>query len=229
MALEPDPDGGFTAIRPAYWEAIVQAGGVPVLLPQVEDPALIDAFLERVDGFLMIGGDDLSPRRTGTPANPTSIIIDPRRERTDFVLLERLLARRMPTLAICLAFQELNVLHGGSLYQDLLFDGPPGVLRHYAKGGAKAEHGLKLEKSSLLSDLWDGAEEATVNSSHHQAIRQLGGGLRALGWSPDGLIEAISVENPTFFLGVQWHPERMASGDARQRKLFAALVQEAVK
>jgi putative glutamine amidotransferase len=234
-SLEPDDAGGLTGIRPVYWEAVVQAGGMPVLMPQLQDPAMIEAFVDRVDAFLMVGGDDLTPPPQEGPAPATVIPVDPRRQRSDFMLLERLLARRVPTLAICLAFQELNVLHGGSLYQDLPFDGPPVLIRHYAKArGVKVTHTVTVAGESGLCRLWEGAGEALVNSCHHQAVRRLGSGLRRAAWAPDGITEAVEVEGQPFFLGVQWHPERMLGpermmGDERQRKLFGALLQCALK
>lgn len=228
-ALEPDCEGGMTSIRPAYWEAIAQAGGIPLLMPQLEEPALIKAFLDQVDGFLMIGGDDLSSHKIGALALPTAVVLDPRRERSDFLLLEQLLERRIPTLSICLACQELNALFGGTLYQDLPFDGPPVLIRHYNKGGGPSlTHSVAVAEESLLGSIWGGASEVTVNSSHHQAVREVGAGLRRAAWAPDGITEAIEVVDHPFFIGVQWHPERMA-GDSFQRKLFAALVRKILK
>jgi len=227
-SLEPDAEGWLTGLRPAYWEAVVQAGGVPVLMPQLGDPALIEAFLERVDGFMMIGGDDLSPERLGTLPLPTTVAVDPRRERSDFLLLERLLARKIPTLSICLACQEINVIHGGTLYQDLPFDGPPVLIRHYSRsGGVTPTHPVSVGEDSSLSAIWEGTADVTVNSSHHQAIHGLGAGLRRVAWAPDNLTEGVEVEGQPFFLGVQWHPERMPD-DPLQRKLFAALVHKAI-
>jgi putative glutamine amidotransferase len=226
---EPEPGGGeMTRIKPAYWQTVVDAGGLPVLMPQLDDQAMIDAFLDRVDGFVMIGGDDLSDRVLGSPGPPTAIPLTPLREKSDFTLLDRLLERRIPTLAICLACQQLNVLHGGTLYRDLPWDGPAVLMRHYSRlGGPGPNHALEIEPGSALNQAL-GATEAEVNSFHHQAIREVGGGLVRTAWAPDGITEAIEVEGQPFFLGVQWHPERMRQAEST-RKLFAALLHHAVK
>lgn len=228
--LEPEEDGGdLTRIKPAYWESVIHEGGLPVLMPQLDDPRLIDAFLDRVDGFMMIGGDDLSPTKMGSPGPPTTVTLHPRRERTDFLLLERLLERAVPTLAICLACQQLNVIYGGSLYRDLPCDGPPVLLRHFSKlGGPTPTHPIAIAPGSALHGVL-GVDEATVNSYHHQAVRDVGSGLARTAWAPDGITEAIEVESLPFFVGVQWHPERMMPNDSGARKLFAALVRHALK
>lgn len=227
--LEPEEDGGdLTRIKPAYWEAVVHEGGLPLMMPQLDDPRMIDAFLDRVDGFVLIGGDDLSAQKMGSPGPATSVALHPRRERTDFLLLQRLLERAIPTLAICLACQQLNVIHGGTLYRDLPFDGPPVLLRHFSKVGPTPTHAITIEPGSALHRVL-GATEATVNSFHHQSVRELGRGLARTAWSADGLTEAIEVEALPFFVGVQWHPERMMPGDAGARKLFAALMEHALK
>lgn len=227
--FEPEESGAdLTRIKPAYWQAIVDAGGLPVLMPQLDDARMIDTFLSRVDGFLMIGGDDLSDAKMGSPGPPTTITLHPRREKTDFMLLERLLERAVPTLAICLACQELNMIHGGTLYRDLPFDGPPVLLRHFNKGGGPAPtHAIEIASGSALHRTL-GAGEAVVNSSHHQAIRDVGRGLTKTAWSPDGLTEAIEVDALPFFIGVQWHPETMPQ-DAAARKLFAGLLKSVIK
>ncbi len=224
-----DRTTGVAGVRPPYVEAVAAAGGTPVLLPMLRDADQVEVAVERLDGFALIGGDDLSGQRLGVPGLPSTVPIDERRDRADFLLLEMLLERRKPTLAICLALQELNVLRGGTLYQDLAFDGPPELVRHYRKiGNGLVDHPVRIEPASPLAELLDGEGEVPVNSSHHQAIKKLGRGLHAVAWAPDGLIEAVTVEGHPFFLGVQWHPEHLR-GDPRQRKLFEALVAHAIK
>lgn len=229
LMLEPDDSGGMSCLRPSYWESVAAAGGVPVLVPPLADPIALEAALAPLAGFVMIGGDDLPGERFGQPTLPTAVTLDPRRDAADALLLERLQARRLPLLAICLACQQLNVARGGTLYQDLPFDGPPGsAVRHLTRTGGRAPcHPLRLAPGSLLARLWDGAAEATVNSVHHQGIRALGRGLRPAAWAPDSLVEAFEAEDQPFCLGVQWHPERMPD-DPRQRKLFEALVMHAL-
>lgn len=227
--FEPEEGGGdLTRIKPAYWQAIAEAGGLPLLMPQLDEARMIDAFIDRVDGFLMIGGDDISDERMGSAGPPTAVTLHPQREKTDFLLLERLLERRVPTLAICLGCQQLNVLRGGTLYRDLPTDGPPVLLRHFSRmGGPGPRHGIEIAPGSTLARVLK-TGEATVNSYHHQAIRELGRGLTRTAWAPDGITEAVEAEEQPFFVGVQWHPERMRREETA-RKLFAALLHYAVK
>lgn len=219
----------MTGVRLPAWEAVVSAGGLPLLMPQLQDAPLIDQFLDQIDGFLMVGGDDLSAERIGQPVPPDSTPIHPLRDRTDFLLLERLLARRIPTLALCLGIQELNVIHGGSLYLDLPKDGPDGVITHFKpEGDRMVTHSLSVEADSLLGRLWQDAPAPAVNSCHHQAIRELGSGLQRVAWAEDGLTEAVEVQGQPFFLGVQWHPEQLINRP-RHQILFASLVAQAIK
>ncbi|MCL5269920.1 MAG: gamma-glutamyl-gamma-aminobutyrate hydrolase family protein [bacterium] len=228
--LETSGWGLMTELRPAYWEAILHAGGLPILMPPLTEPTQLDAFLDRVDGYLMIGGDDLHAERFGGVTLPTVVPLEARREESDFRLLDRLLARRMPTLAICLACQELNVALGGAILQDLPVDGPEGVLRHFtrAREHPPLEHPVEVSEGSRLASALGHAGTIFVNSMHHQAIGRLGRGLRRTAWAPDGVTEAVEVEGQPFFLGVQWHPERMA-GDPAQEKLFDTLVTKCLK
>ena len=121
-------------------------------------------------------------------------------------------------------------MRGGTIYQDLPDENPASKVVHRARsaGDSDAEHEIHIQPDSLLSRLWEGAERVTVNSTHHQGIRAVGAGLVPSAWAPDGLVEAIEAQGHPFFLGVQWHPERMER-DPRQRKLFASLVDQALK
>lgn len=223
-----DATGEISGVRSSYWQSVERAGGTPLLIPPLAGRESLLALLDRVDGMLMTGGDDLNAARWGEAPSPLITPLDARREEADFFIMEKLLERGTPTLAICLACQQLNVLGGGSLYQDLPTEGPAGVLRHSTPAGeaGPTEHALRIEPRSTLARLWDGAAEGWVNSVHHQGIRRLGDRARPIAWAPDGIVEALIVPEHPFFLGVQWHPERM-TGDSRQQKLFKALVSEA--
>ncbi len=225
-----DPTGRIHGVRPACWEAVVRAGGMPVLMPPLADPPLIGKLLDRLDALVLTGGDDIPPARLGLTSAPESVEpIPPERDRTDFTLIDEIRRRRLPTLAICLGCQELNVALGGSIWLDLDQEGPPARLTHRGPRQArKVFHPIAVESAGILDRLWQGRRELEVNSAHHQAIRELGAGLRVLARAPDGIIEAITLEEHPFLLGVQWHPETMPD-DHRQRILFEALVEAAVK
>ncbi len=225
--FEMDAEGGLTAVKPGYWQSIIDAGGLPFLLPQFESPEIIQEALALVQGFVLIGGDDVPAERFGGGETLPSVVkIEPAREKTDFALLEVLLETSKPTLALCLGFQELNIARGGTIYQDLLYDGPPNLIRHYAQGGPPPIHDVQVEPDSRLAEALGRSGAVSVNSTHHQALDRIGEGLRTSARASDGIVEAIELEGDAFFVGVQWHPEMMV-GDPVQRGLFTALVQAA--
>ncbi|MBI3736540.1 gamma-glutamyl-gamma-aminobutyrate hydrolase family protein [Candidatus Sumerlaeota bacterium] len=220
--------GAVTGTRPKYWRAIIEAGGTPLLIPQLADAALIEDAIAPLHGFLLIGGDDIPAERYGEKTLSTAIIMEKPREENDFALINALLKSPKPTLAVCLGFQELNVALGGKLYQDLLFDGPQSEIRHYSKDGQTPDHEIEVRGGSKLADALGASAAILVNSSHHQAVREVGRGLEITARSPDGLIEGVEVTNHPFFVGVQWHPEQILDRPP-QIRLFQTLVNQAAK
>jgi putative glutamine amidotransferase len=223
-----DATGPIEGLRPAYCKAIARAGGVPVMIPPMA-PELIEELLDRLDGVLLTGGDDVRPERLGLTDIKTKITpMSAERDRADFTLIESVQRRRMPALGICLGCQELNVARGGSLWLDLGDEGSPARVEDHrsSQPGASAWHEVRVESGGILDKLWGGAREAHVNSRHHQAIRTVGDGLRVLAKSPDGLVEAVELTGHPFFLAVQWHPENL--DDPLTEKLFEALIGHAL-
>lgn len=207
----------------AYVRAIRAAGGVPVILPnQDDDPAAIDAYLEELDGLLLPGGADIPPAEYGEEVHPTVEILDEHRFRFEKAIGKAWIEKtKKPLLGICLGSQWINVLHGGSLVQDI-----PSEI-----GGNHREttHAVKLEPGTRLQEIF-GDTEFEVNSWHHQAVdaKDAGKGLRIAAKSPDGVIEATEGTDPErFLIGVQWHPEKMLPGDERQGRLLKAFVEAA--
>ncbi|HVE38769.1 MAG TPA: gamma-glutamyl-gamma-aminobutyrate hydrolase family protein [Planctomycetota bacterium] len=204
-----------------YVRSVERAGGLPILMPALQSPAEIRAFLDRVDGFLFTGGPDINPCRWKEKPHPKTDLMHEDRETCDFLALREVLKRDLPSLCICCGHQELNVVLGGSLHQHV-YD-LPGVKAH-SEG---ATHPVAMGGVSMTRDIV-GVPKPTVNSWHHQAIHKLGRGLVVTAESPDGLIEGVESLEHRFVIGVQWHPERMQD-DARQQSLFRALVAEARK
>jgi putative glutamine amidotransferase len=208
-----------------YAESVTAAGGTPLLLPCASSRAMARTLLDGLDGVVFSGGNDLDPRRYGERRHPRTRPLVPEKEASDFLLLGAALSRGLPILGICHGFQLINVARGGSLVQDIPAQ-RPGSLPHRARRrGERAFHPLDVAPGSLLHRILE-RRRLEVNTSHHQAVKTLGRGLRAVAWSPDGVIEG--AEDPTlpFVLGVQWHPERL-SGRAPHLRLFKALVRAA--
>lgn len=202
-----------------YVRSVERAGGEPVLMPAFRTPADARKFLGRLDGALFTGGPDINPCRWKEKQHPKSDLMHEDREASDFWALREALRRDLPTLCICCGHQELNVALGGSLHQHV-YD-----LKGVAGHSEGATHPVFLLGDSATREIL-GAERPTVNSWHHQAIRDLGRGLQVTAESPDGLIEGVELPDHRFMIGVQWHPERMQD-DRRQQSLFRALVAEA--
>ena len=217
-----------TGVNAAYVRALLAVGGVPLILSPLMGPSLAGRALDGIDGLILTGGEDVDPAWYG--AEPSVLLSPPSRERDLFELALFAVARQrqLPILGICRGIQLINVALGGSLYQDLPSE-RPGAVEHRPNGPRDARtHRVRLEPGSRAAQALGGTG-CTVNSSHHQAIRELAPGLLASGWTEDDLIEAAETPAGTpWLLAVQWHPEEMHA-DARspERGLFAALVREA--
>jgi putative glutamine amidotransferase len=216
------PYTGAAALPRAYIDAVVRAGGQPVIVNDARDPKEL---LARVDALVLTGGPDLDPARYGEAAHPSVYGVDAADDDFECSLTEAALVRSVPTLAICRGIQVLNVARGGTLYQHIADD--PGVPAHGEPGvldGAR-RHDVTLDADSLVADVM-GETRVTASCHHHQAIAELGDGLRVVGRAKDGIVEALEIDG-AFLLAVQWHPEDTAEDDPAQQRLFDALVRRA--
>lgn len=214
-------------LHAGYVDAIVTAGGLPVVLPPLTKEVELGPLLDRLDGVVLTGGLDLDPRRLGLPTHPAVQPLPERRDEGDRHLLRQLLARKAPLLAIGLGMQQLNVALGGTLYLHLPEE-LPRSMPHRDPTGYPHRHTVLIEPNTRLEEIY-GAGEIRVNSSHHQAVRQLGTGLRAGATAPDGVIEAIESTSAEWFcVGVQWHPES-ETASALDLQLFECFVQACLR
>lgn len=208
------------ALNSAYVAALARAGLVPVIVPPILDPARAPDVLDHVRGLVLTGGEDVDPARYGAAPHPKLGATDPARDAVELALIARAHERGLPILAICRGIQLLNVALGGTLYQDLPSE-RPSTIQH---AGPAARHALRVDSGTLLRGV-AGADGTSVNSRHHQAIRDLAPGLRATAWAADDLIEGVERTNGArpWTLAVQWHPE-----DDGETALFARFA-EAVR
>ena len=211
----------------AYTNAIERAGGVPLILPNPQDPALIRAMADRCDGIMISGGPDADPRLYGARADKTVGGIRSRRDKAELELIRYIVQESdKPLLGICRGLQMLNVALGGDLYVDLKTAGFPEHSFHDIYPRDMVSHEVRIEKSCRLQDIL-GEEVIGVNSFHHQAVKTPAPGLLVTAWAePDELIEALELPGDRFILGVQWHPEGM-TGDEREHNLFRCFIEAA--
>ncbi len=205
-----------------YLRAVEAGGGEAVLLSLEASPGELARQIESLDAFVLPGSPaDVDPARYGARRRPECAEPDPKRERVDFALLDHAFAAKKPVLAICYGTQLLNVYLGGPLIQDIASELRSNIRHDRESGEPDRTHAVRIEGGRL--ERMAGAAGATVNSSHHQAIRAPGRGLRITAHAPDGVVEAVEwTGDGNWVLGVQWHPERMP-GDALAQALFRAL------
>lgn len=211
---------GFN-IPAEYVQAILRAGGMPLLLPTAAvDP--VDGWLEKIQGLVLIGGGDIDPTCYGVAPHATIYNLDVDRDACEFALAREALARRMPLLAICRGMQVVNVVLGGSLYRHL-----PDVygekVAHRLPPRETTRHGVEINADAHIVQAM-GNTRATTVSWHHQAVDRLGAGLRPVAWAEDGVVEAVELDGNPNLLAVQWHPELSAADDPAQQGLFDRLL-----
>ncbi|MBE5803705.1 MAG: gamma-glutamyl-gamma-aminobutyrate hydrolase family protein [Clostridiales bacterium] len=207
-----------------FMEAITTHGALPVMLPLTTDEELLASYAEQLDGFLFSGGGDVDPLFFGQLQQPACGSVDPLRDLHELTLARILLERKdKPVLGICRGLQVLNIALGGDIYQDLPSGYEGKLISHRQKQSAYyASHPVQVTEGSLLH-LITRKERLMVNSLHHQAIHH------AKGWNvcataPDGVIEAAELPGHPFFIGVQWHPERLYETDPASSDLFRTFV-----
>lgn len=221
--------GASEAVQSEYLDALRRAGAIPVSLGRVPavDPT---SYLARFEALMLVGGPDVDPSLYGETAHPAAYGVDACRDATEVALSRAALGMGMPLFAICRGIQLLNVALGGTLWQhlaDLDLPVPHGVP---AGSAVQVAHSVKVAPGSRLADLVGATRVEGCVSIHHQAVRDLGSGLVATAWSPDGLVEAVETPpDEPWCVAVQWHPERSAAEDPLQQALFDGFVVQAAR
>ncbi len=227
MPARMDPGRENQYLSRKYGDAILRAGGIPIIVPLSEDDGSIRSLAASLDGILLTGSDsDIDPARYGASREPRCGPAQPLRDQTDFAMLETAFEQRIPLLGICFGLQSLNVFLGGSLIQDIDAAIQTDIGHSAAESRDRLAHAVCLEPGCLLAGL-SGEVAPLVNSSHHQAIDRVGLGLRVTATAPDGVIEAVELDESARWVGgVQWHPERSFATDGFSRRIFETFVAE---
>jgi putative glutamine amidotransferase len=216
IGLTIGPDSGYLRVRSTYTQAIEQAGGVPVLIPPLEQESL-RTLLEVLDGLVLPGGLDVDPSHYGE-ARAERTEVNPDLDRLELAVSRWALNSGLPTLGICRGQQLLNVACGGKLLQHI---------EQHRQGEPRdlLTHALEVEPGSRLAEILGAHLE--VNTHHHQAVcaDALGQGLRPVAWSPDGIVEGLEGETHPWLLAVQFHPEDLVGFHEPSRRLFRAFIE----
>lgn len=205
-----------------YIRAVENAGGVPLILPVVNDEENIKLQVKTCDAIILSGGQDINPLFYGEEPHKNLGLTNFRVDEYQIKLVKFALEERKRILGICRGNQVLNIACGGTLYQDLS-EVNENTLKHFQESSRYYySHRIKVEGGTVLSKLL--GCEALVNSFHHQCIKKLGEGLKAAAFASDGIIEAAEMTGRDYVIGVQWHPEMMSANSEAMMILFKELM-----
>ncbi len=211
----------------AYLQAIIKAGGLPLILPSGLPEETLLALLTQCDALLLTGGSDIDPLRYQQLPDVRAHGVDQRRDESEDFLTKAAMRLEMPILGICRGIQMINVALGGTLYPDINGDVPTTSKHDFYPDLPRDayRHTISIDEGNLLHKIM-GKTKIQTNSLHHQGIKDVGNGLMAVGWSEDGTIEAVFAPNYPWCVAVQWHPECLPE-DKDAQNLFTAFIEAA--
>jgi putative glutamine amidotransferase len=214
-------------VRRGYVDAIIEAGGAPLLIPPLVDESTLRQLYVIMDGILLSGGEDIDPALYSEARHPQLGTVDAHRDSTEIPLARWAVADNKPLLAICRGIQVLNVALGGTLYQDIASQYETSITHDAGVQNRcwdHLDHPVVLEPDSKLAELL-GTTKLEVNSLHHQALKDIPDMLHVVGRAPDGIVEAVEGTGEGFVLGIQCHPEQLwQERDTRWRHVFHAFI-----
>jgi putative glutamine amidotransferase len=214
------------ALNRAYFDALERAGATALPIPVTHDTDRLRFYYELLDGLLLPGGADVEPSRYGAVArDDCDLTVMPELDEVELTLARWAIADGLPVLGICRGIQVLNVACEGTLWQDVNVEGATDD-GHDREPRDLLVHRLDVEPGTLLARTL-GQTHLSVNSLHHQAIRDVGASLRAVAHSPDGLVEGVELPGREFVLGIQCHPEELSRKEEWAARLFTGLVESA--
>ena len=223
-------DGINSAVPRSYVNAVLQNGGVPVIIPLMNEKDKIIELLNSLDGVIFTGGEDFDPMYYNERPIPQMGAINAPRDEFDIRLLHLAVEHGLPVLGICRGVQLINIAFGGSLYQDLTAQYSDKSIRHrQSQPKEEASHSVIVENNTVFADIVK-ERVLMVNSSHHQAIKKVADGFRVAGRSSDKIVEVIEkIDDENWILGVQFHPEVSFLRDNAMRRIFQYFVNETSK
>lgn len=229
-SLMPLDDANFGGehrvyVNDDYVQAIIKAGGIPMILPATDDMELINKYIDMCHGFLFSGGADINPIYYHKEPHKNLGSTNSRLDDYQITLCKAILKEDKAFLGICRGMQVLNVALGGTLFQDL--DEIPQATYKHVQNGKRYDlcHKVFFKKHSLLDEIF--GEEIYINSFHHQCIDSLGQGLEIIAKAKDDVVEAVHIKDRNFVLGVQWHPEMLLSHSDSMLPLFKKFIEKA--
>ncbi|MBM7699545.1 gamma-glutamyl-gamma-aminobutyrate hydrolase family protein [Kurthia huakuii] len=219
IGITMQPVKGAQQLNQRYIESILAAGGVPLCIPNTTP---IGAIISRLDGLLVIGGDDIHPKFFDEEPHRALGYVDITRDESDIAAINAALSQQMPLLAICRGAQVLNVALGGSVYQDIPSQLPQTIQHKQASSRATHIHTVHVVAQTKLAAIVH-SDSIMTNSFHHQSVKDVAPALIVSATTSDGVIEAIEHPDEPFCVGVQWHPEELH--DEASSQLFHAFVE----
>ncbi len=222
-----DADGHPTvSLQHSYVNAITQAGGIVVPIPEILPEENFRQLYSQLDGILFSGGGDISLDHFTGSGHPRIDGIDDARDTTELALMRSAVNDGKPVLGICRGAQLMNVALGGTLYTHII-DQLPGALDHDYPGNRRRTlvHPVNVDETTRAAEIFGGTL-LQVNSLHHQGLKDIASVLRAAGHAPDGLVEVVEIPDHPFAVAVQWHPEWLTDQHST-RNLFKAFVDAA--
>lgn len=224
------PGNEHSSLRKTYTESILQAGGLPVLLPVTPDTCALDDIVSRLDALILSGGEDIHPSYYGEEPIEELGSVNDIRDIYDIALIKAAAKRNLPLLGICRGEQLINVAFGGTLYQDIPTQYPDTTVNHNQREPSRIiTHYISLLPGSWTANI-TGETELVTNTHHHQAVKDIAPGFRVTGWACDGIPEVIETTDGRPIWGVQFHPEGQAiEGDSIMSRFFTFITEQAAR
>lgn len=227
IGLSASYSNGRSSVGDTYVRAVLQSGGMPYIIPVITDPAVLRSLVSKLDGLLMIGGEDLNPLWYKEEPHPRLGGVNSERDLYDLKLIKLATDRNIPVLGICRGEQLLNVAFGGALIQDINTQVESSIKHKQNQAAITPSHTIHLSPNSCLAQIL-GTDSLLVNSFHHQSVGRLAPGFKPVAYAKDGIVEAIEAWPDRPFWGVQWHPESLyCGGDSSMAKIFRFMIDKA--